>query len=253
MPEINEYNQNQLTLNTKLQKSQMSVLSKSLLFCGLGFLIVCGLGYLINYLLLNPDKIGGYQFIDNVQTLNIVSSILLVIALVGSIFFMFGKPSFLKTSLMYILMIGIFSISFGFLFTANNISNVLFVFAIAGGTMLLSGFIGYLIKDKTAFSIMKILGFLFMFYFIFTLVFSLVSVFVFSNNDWLFLTLTIIMMVVIFLGNICSFYNIKKIDEFSSEMDPKSSLLISFQIGLNLLISLLSIIILLFRILRNFN
>ncbi len=238
--------QTNLNFKTKLNHLQTKVISFSLLYAGLGFALICGFAFLFYYAIQNQ-----WINFEQVNILYVVSSVLLIVAFIISIFISFAnKFNIWWIYLIYFIFIFSFAISFGMLFTLFNGSEVLMLFGISGGVLLICSIIGFSLSNKGALTLSRIIYILLPLYFFGSLIFSLVSAFVFSSNSW-YIIATILSTGIILCLNIYSFYNLSKSAEFVKMTDETKVPInkICLVNGLNILCSMVNTIMLVARIL----
>lgn len=228
-----------LKARTQLQcnNKQKKVLSKSLLFAGLGFGLTCLIGFFIVYFV-NTGTI-------TMNGLYGLSSASLIGTIVVSMVYMFKKEMSQGFLLGMFALFTLFEgIGFGSLFLIFNRGELLFIFGSTGLILLITGMIGYNLSDKAAFSIAKILMILVPIFFITQLIFIFVSMFAFSSSlSTANIFLTVGMSAIVLLSNILSFYQIAKTETFVSlNSDADVPLVVPLQLGFMIYINIINTI-----------
>lgn len=186
--EPNYYNnQPQPTKNTggfqkQIKTHQMSVLSRSLLIAGTGFIVIALLGGLFSY-----GIVQGNWFGQNITWMYWVSVILIIVSSFMS-FFIWRKIERVKKTtivIMYSLYLLAEGFAFGILFSAftinfgsaKGIQYLILIFAIGGLAFLIAGVIGQRLSTRATMSLGRFIMFLsiaFLILFFITMIFAIV-------------------------------------------------------------------------------
>ena len=134
------------------------------------------------------------------------------------------------------------------LFTLFSGAEILMLFGISGGALLICSIIGFTLSNKGALTLSKIIYILLPLYFFGSLIFALVSAFVFTSDVW-YIIATVLSTGIILCLNIYSFYTLSKSAEFVKMMDGSQVPLnkICLGNGLNILCSIVNTILLVAR------
>lgn len=173
------------TFQKLLKTNQISILSKSLLIAGAGFLAIALLGGLFSYGIVQGHWFQGAA----ISTLYIISIVLIIVSGVMS-FFIWRKIETVKKStiaIMYTLYCLAEGFAFGILFSAftlnfgsaKGIQYLILIFAIGGFAFLIAGLIGHRLSAKQTMSLGKFIMYMsiaFMIMFGVTLILMIVSI-----------------------------------------------------------------------------
>ena len=248
---ILQVSENRISFNQKLNSTQTKFIAKCLIFASIGFALVCGIGYLFYYSIIN-----NWINFETADSIYIISAIMLLISLVISIVISFMKKINIPlVLLLYLTYIAAFGISFSSLFSLFNGAELLMLFGISAGSLLICGIIGFTMSNKAAVSLSKILFILIPIYMIISLVFALVSAFALYSN-YLYIIYTLIGVAVVMVLNVYSFYTLSKTSQFinigETDIDQKQVNGIALLIGFNILSTITNTILILARMLLLF-
>ncbi len=248
MNKIQNLNTNKSQL---VYKKQNYFIGKVCLLSSLLFGIIFAISFVISK----------FVFIDYVEYnyLILMGSISLLISIVFSLIMSFKG---LKASIgLIITTIMIYCLSFIITFSAifSLIDNVILFYSLAftAISILVLGLIGFLIKPKYTFSLMKISMIIFGIYFLVSIIGSLIIWFTISDSSieiWEII-ITAIIGLIVMATTILSFYNLKNTNQFINIVNIEKSVytkLLLFQ-TLNLLSSIVMIFTYILRILGIIN
>ncbi len=238
-----------------VSKRQSSFLGKTSLISGLCFALIFAMSFIMyKYWLYDASS-----SVDKTNLCYIIGSVSLLVA----IFFSFGL-SFRGTRASvgaYIFQLAIFTISYAFTFaTFFSLVGDSIMFQALGYTslaMLITGLIGYNMKDKTANVVLRISMYSFLAYFAVSMIGSIISWFTFYSStgiEWYWILVNILVGVAIIGSNVYTFYTVKKMDEFTqlNEMESGEYKKLLLSVSTSLLLSIINTFIMILRLLLIF-
>ncbi|MGL4951800.1 MAG: hypothetical protein ACRC4L_02320 [Mycoplasma sp.] len=212
----NEASQVSFGVKQAFNSKQAMFIFKACLIGGLGFALIFAIGFSV-YVIANK-----YFSTTETNTLIIVASLLLFASIFVSVFAMGGKPSWPKLLISGIIFIFGFGSSFGVYFLIIGSSIMFYSFAVTAVTMIIMAIIAFVMKDKTALTIQKVIGIISItFVVVYFCSFLLIYLFVGWSLIWDVITTSILGIII--LGSvIASFWELKKIAAFATESDDGS-------------------------------
>ncbi len=237
--------------NVSVQKQQSNFLAKTSFIAGLCFAIVFGASFLLSkYWLVEQSELNGFNLCYVLGTVSLVAAF--VMSLVLS--FRYQKAS----SGAYLGLLGIFTLSYTFtfacFFTVSGEETMFYALAYTAIALLLTALVAWKISDKTANVILRISMWSFGLYFAIALIGSLIIVFTVSAIEWYWVLTNVLIGVAIISSNIYSFYQLKKVEEFTqlSTLDSESYKKLVYSQATSLLLSIIQTFILILRLLLIF-
>jgi len=233
-------------------KKQYSVLSKSLLIAGVGFILIFAFSFGLYQLLWQKM---GYTTNNNVIISLYAVSILMLLATI--IMAMIVVPRIMKVKLGSIIALTTLyglanGISFGVLFYAVqttsgvqdnfNVGGLCWCFLIAGGIFLLTGFIGTLLSVRFTLSLGKFLMIATLIYFVAFLVIVILSICGVVVTDKVFLAIYGIWGFLMCLYVMLDFSMIKKSQPFISMQEDSIQTKFVWMFGFMLLVDLIQLV-----------
>lgn len=234
-----------LTYEQSFTKGQSSMMSKACLIAGIAFAIICGVAFLFSYIIKN--FMTSYEQINTAQ---VIASVALVISIIVSLVASFKQNlSWGLIITMYGLFTISFGITFGIFFAIYEVETLLLSFITAAGALLGTGLIGYFIKDKAAFSLSKIVMFLFFGYFIFMIISLVMMYTIYQPTDWWLYALDVVIGLIIFGSNVMTFYSLKRSSQFiaSADLPVEQVRKITWMLAFNVLISIVNTLLFVLR------
>ncbi|MGL4948019.1 MAG: hypothetical protein ACRC42_01365 [Mycoplasma sp.] len=198
----------------KLNKAQIMFIVKACLIGGIGFAMIFGVGY--GFATIMATHIDTMRDFDMIM---IIASVLLIFSMITNMILLKGKPSYGKIGIAFVLFILSFGLSFGLYFLVLPTETMLFTFAITAGSLIVIGFIGFLIKDSAMMTINRVVGLASMIYFVLFLVGFIMMFFrpwssiPVAFNMW-DVIISVLLAVIIMGCSISVFYGLKKTSEF---------------------------------------
>lgn len=237
----------QVSANNIQSKKQYNFIAKVSLYAGLLFALI----FIASFLL------SKYWLIESYEATNvfaIVGSVFLIINIFLSFFIgMKGTKNSIGLIIFYI---AFFCITFVIIFSCyfSLLGNEIMFYSLAFTSlaMIITSVIGFMIKSKTAYSLMKISTISIVAYFMISLCGSLIIWFLspVTIEIWQIIV-TALIGVVIICSNIYTFYSLKKMTEFMEieSLDKKDNLKLTLFQTLSLLSSVINTFILMLRVL----
>lgn len=150
----------------QLSRTQNLIVAKACLIGGAAFVLICALAFGFYNLVL-------YRGV-NYNTLTLIGTIFLLLSVGVTVFVSFrANLSWGMIALLFSVFIIAISLSFATLFALFDGQTLLMAFGATGGALLLTGVIGFVIKDKTAFKLSRLVMIMLLCYFVFMLFSSL--------------------------------------------------------------------------------
>jgi len=225
------------------QKKQISIIGRSSLYAGLGFLLTSLFSFLFSSIPLNPPF----------DVIIMVGSLLIAMGLTFYVSFKTTEVSYLIYGLLYLFYCIASGFTFNAIFSLFNGQELLLIFGLAGGILTIAGIVGLLIPEKLAMNLMKFAFILFGIYMLLTLVLVLFYFLIpgsFSNP--LFFGISIISGLLSILYIVITFNSMSKtqmfIDQSGTELDKDVINKMCLFFGFILLTSVINLIILLARL-----
>lgn len=248
--ENNVYETNQRTYKAKYTSLQTSMVSIGMLVAALGLLAIFAIGLIIRYAILTDNVLDSSIY----NSLYLVSGIFGIVALVMYLIWIFKVNMSLSFN---VIVISIYCISvgitFGIIFTVFELTQVIFCFGITSLVLLLCYGLSRITSNKIGYSLGKILGIFFAIYFIFLIVNLFLTIFSFGQlnlffggnlfaGNWTYFVIQLIFGLVSFLIIWYSLWNLKNMDQFRDNLDPKYARSIAMLIGFNILINMVALL-----------
>lgn len=232
---------------TSLQTSMVSI---GMLVAALGLLAIFGIGLLIRYAILIDNVLDPSLY----DSLYLTSGIFGVVALVMYFIWIIKVNMSLGFNIavisVYCLSVGI---TFGIIFTIFELTEVIFCFGITSLVLFLCYGLSRITSNKVGYTIGKILAIFFTIYFIFLIVNLFLTIFSFGQlnlffggslfaGEWTYFVIQLIFGLASFLIIWYSLWNLKNMDQFRENLDPKLARSIAMLIGFNILINMVALL-----------
>ncbi len=224
------------------KKKHTSIIGRSSLFAGLGFLLTCLFGY-------------AFSFMTIPYNAKIIVMVVALLISMGLSFYVSFKTTTVSYGVYAILYFS-YCVSAGFtfesMFSLFNGQELLLIFGIAGGILTFTGIIGMLIPDKVAMNLMKFVFILFGIYMVLSLCLMLFFFLMPGIFDWMYFLISILSGLISILYIAITFNSMSRTEMFINDSGEEADKTVINKMclffGFILLTSIINLIILIARL-----